>query len=333
MDHSMSTHLDLLKEQFKLNPDVLSISRCHRSPVEGGGGYNMRSDIMPQNQQIAVTANPADEDFIKTTGLQLIAGESFNAQDVKDASDTNYKKRVFHFVLNESAAKELGWTPQEAIGKKMFLGDDRPGYVKGVVRDFNFQSLHDPIRSYVLFPDIWSRELLVKLSGRDLPQTISYLGSKWKTLVPSRPFEYRFMDDDYNKLYDAELRLGKVMNLFSSIAIVLACLGLFGLSSYAAQQRFKEIGIRKVLGASVSNIIIELSKDFIRLTFFAMIIAFPVAWWAMTKWLQDFTYRTNMSWTIYIIAGALTLLLAIVTVSVHAIRAALMNPVKSLRTE
>jgi putative ABC transport system permease protein len=141
------------------------------------------------------------------------------------------------------------------------------------------------------------------------------------------------MDDDYNKLYDAELRLGKVMNLFSSIAIVLACLGLFGLSSYAAQQRFKEIGIRKVLGASMSNIIIELSKYFIRLTFVAMVIAFPIAWWAMTKWLQDFTYRTNMSWTIYIIAGALTLLLAFVTVSVHAIRAALMNPVKSLRTE
>jgi putative ABC transport system permease protein len=333
MDYSMSTHLDLLKQQFKQNPNVLSISRCHRSPVEGGGGYNMRSDIMPQSQQIATIANPADEDFIKTTGLQLIAGESFNAQDVKDASDTNYKKRTFHFVLNESAAKLLGWTPQEAIGKKMFLGDDRPGYVKGVVKDFNFQSLHDPIRSYVLFPDIWSRELLVKLSGNDLPQTISYLGSKWKTLVPSRPFEFRFMDDDYNKLYDAELRLGKVMNLFSSIAILLACLGLFGLSSYTAQQRFKEIGIRKVLGASVSNIIIELSKDFIRLTFVAMIIAFPIAWWAMTKWLQDFTYRTNMSWTIYIIAGALTLLLAIVTVSVHAIRAALTNPVKSLRTE
>jgi putative ABC transport system permease protein len=333
MDYSMSTHLDLLKEQFKLNPDVLSISRCHRSPVEGGGGYNMRSDIMPQNQQIATIANPADEDFIKTTGLQLIAGESFNAQDVKDASDTNYKKRFFRYVLNESAAKLLGWTPQEAIGKKMFLGDDRPGYVKGVVKDFNFQSLHDPIKSYVLFPDVWSRELLVKLSGNNLPQTISYLESKWKTLVPSRPFEFRFMDDDYNKLYDAELRLGKVMNLFSSIAIMLACLGLFGLSSYTAQQRFKEIGIRKVLGASVSNIIIELSKDFIRLTFFAMVIAFPIAWWAMTKWLQDFTYRTNMSWTIYIIAGALTLLLAIVTVSVQAIRAALANPVKSLRTE
>ena len=141
------------------------------------------------------------------------------------------------------------------------------------------------------------------------------------------------MDDDYNKLYEAELRLGMVMNLFSSIAIILACLGLFGLSSYTAQQRFKEIGIRKVLGASVSNIVIALSKDFIKLAAVAIIIAFPVAWWAMTKWLEDFTYRTNMSWGIYVAAGAITILLAIVTVSVHAIKAAIANPVKSLRTE
>jgi putative ABC transport system permease protein len=330
---SMLTRMDLIKQEFKQDPSVLSISRCHRSPVEGGGGYNMRSEIMPENQQIAVIANPADEDFIATTGLQLIAGTSFTAQDVKDADDTDRKKIIFHFVLNETAAKQLGWTPQEAIGKKMFLGDDRPGYVKGVVRDFNFQSLHDPIKGYILFPEHWSRELLVKLSGQNLPQTISFLESKWKTLVPDRPFEYRFLDEDYNKLYDAELRLGKVMNLFSSIAIILACLGLFGLSSYSAQQRFKEIGIRKILGASVSNIVIALSKDFIKLAAIAIIIAFPVAWWAMTKWLEDFTYRTNMSWGIYVVAGAITILLAIITVSVHAIKAAIANPVKSLRTE
>ncbi|HLY71945.1 MAG TPA: FtsX-like permease family protein, partial [Puia sp.] len=343
MSSSMFTHMDMngsslmrmdfIKQEFKQNPDVLSISRCHRSPVEGGGGYNMRSDKMPENEQVAVTANPADEDFIETTGLQLIAGSSFNAQDVKQADDTNSKTRLYHFVLNESAAKQLGWTPQQAIGKKMFLGDDRPGYVKGVVRDFNFQSLHDPIKGYILFPERWARELLVKLSGHDLSQTIAFLESKWKILVPERPFEYRFMDDDYNKLYDAELRLGKVMNLFSFIAIILACLGLFGLSSYSAQQRFKEIGIRKVLGASVSNIVIALSKDFIRLTLVAMVIAFPIAWWTITKWLEDFTYRTNMSWTIYLIAGALTLLLAMLTVSMHAIRVALKNPVKSLKTE
>lgn len=330
---AMVAKLKLIKDQFRQNPDVLSISLCARSPVEEAGGYNMRSAGMPANQQMAVTANSVDEDFIKTVGLQIIAGTGLTEQDVKDAMIDDYNKRVFHFILNESAAKQLGWAPEEAVGKKMFLDDSRPGYVRGVVKDFHFQSLHDPIKGYVLFPAQWRSELLVKVSGHNISNTISFLESKWKTLVPDRPFEYRFLDDDYNKLYEAELRLGMVMNVFSSIAIILACLGLFGLSSYTAQQRFKEIGIRKVLGASVTNIVIALSKDFIKLAAVAIIIAFPVAWWAMTKWLEDFTYRTNMSWGIYLAAGAITILLAIVTVSVHAIKAAIANPVKSLRTE
>jgi putative ABC transport system permease protein len=325
--------MDLVKQQFTLNRDVLSVSRCHRSPVEGGGGYSMRAEIMPVNQQIAVIANPGDEDFIKTTGLQLIAGTGYSAKDVKLASDTDSKKRIYSFVLNETAAKQLGWSPQEAIGKKMFLGDNRPGYVKGVVRDFNFQSLHDPIKGYILFPEAWSRELLLKLSGKNLPQTISFLESKWKTIVPDRPFEYRFMDDDYNKLYDSEMRLGKVMTLFSTIAIILACLGLFGLSSFTAQQRFKEIGIRKVLGASIGDIVVALSMGFIRLTCLAIVIAFPLAWWLMTKWLQDFTYKTDMTWSVYLAAALLTLFLAIATTAIHAVRAAFTNPVESLRRE
>jgi putative ABC transport system permease protein len=330
---SMVKNLSVIKEQFKENPDVISLSSCHRSPVEGGGGYNMRSAIMPQNQQIAVYANPGDEDFVKTTGLQIIAGSDFTEQDVKNASAEHQHKSLFQFILNESAAKQLGWSVQEAIGKKMFLDESRPGYVKAVVKDFHFQSLHNAIRPFIIFPDADNRELLIKLSGHNLSNTISFLEAKWKSLVPTRPFEYHFMDEDYNKLYIAELRLGKVMNLFSSIAIILACLGLFGLSSYTAQQRFKEIGIRKVLGASVSNIVIALSKDFITLSFIAILIAVPVAWWAMTKWLQDFTYRTDMSWAIYFFAGAITILLAVATVSFHAINAAMMNPVKSLRTE
>jgi putative ABC transport system permease protein len=151
--------------------------------------------------------------------------------------------------------------------------------------------------------------------------------------VPDRPFEYRFMDDDYDKLYNAEIRLGKIMNLFSGIAILLACLGLFGLSSYAAQQRIKEIGIRKVLGASARNITIALSKDFVVLAIVAIVIAFPVAWWATNKWLQDFSYRTDINWSIYVAAGFVTILLSIITVAFHAIKAAIANPVKSLRTE
>jgi len=333
MDDKMLANLDLIKNEFKSNPDVLSVSRCVRSPVEGGGGYNMRSAIMPEDQQIAVIANPVDEDYIKTVGLQIITGTGFSKQDIKDVSADDQNKKLYHFILNESAAKQLGWTPQEAVGKKMFLDNSRPGFVKGVVKDFHFESLHNPIKPFVLFPELRGRELLVKLSGQHLPETISFLESKWKNVVPDRPFEFRFMDDDYNKLYNAELRLGKVMNLFSTIAVILACLGLFGLSSYAAQQRIKEIGIRKVLGASVSNIVIALSKDFIRLTIIAIVIAFPVSWWATTKWLQDFTYRTDIGWGIYVIAGMITILLAVVTVSLQSIKAAIANPVKSLRTE
>jgi putative ABC transport system permease protein len=171
------------------------------------------------------------------------------------------------------------------------------------------------------------------LSGQNLSQTISFLESKWKNLVPDRPFEYRFMDADYNKLYSAEIRLGNVMKLFSSVATVLACLGLFGLSSYTAQQRVKEIGLRKVLAASIGDIVTALSKDFVKLSAIAVAIAFPLAWWAMTKWLQEFSYRTDMSWSLFLAAGSLMILLAISTVSFHAIKAALANPVNSLRGE
>ncbi|TMI93513.1 MAG: FtsX-like permease family protein, partial [Bacteroidetes bacterium] len=238
----------------------------------------------------------------------------------------------YHFILNESAARELGWTPQEAVNKKMYMGP-RAGTVKAVVKDFHFESLHNPIKPFVLFTELRGRELLVKLNGQHFQRTISFLESKWKSLVPGRPFEYRFMDEDYNKLYNAEIRLGKIMDVFAAIAILLACLGLFGLSSYAAQQRIKEIGIRKVLGASVSNIIVALSKDFIRLTVIAIAIALPVAGWATAKWLQDFSYRTDINWSIYVIASIVTTLFTLAAVSFQAIRAAVANPVKSLRTE
>ena len=332
MNEKMLSNIDLIKQEFRSNPDVLSVSRCWRSPVEGGGGYNMRSATMPEDQQMNVTANPIDEDFVKTMGLQIIAGSDISIQDVKDASTEDWNKNIYHFILNESAAKQLGWSPQEAVNKKMYMGP-RAGFVKGVVKDFHFQTLHNPITPFILFTEFRGRELLLKLSGQHLQQTLSFLESKWKTLVPDRPFEYRFLDDDYNKSYNAEIRLGKIMDLFSGIAVLLACLGLFGLSSYATQQRIKEIGIRKVLGASVRNITIALSKDFLVLAIVAIVIAVPAAWWATSKWLQDFSYRTDINWTIYVAAAFLTILLNVVTVCFQAIKAAVANPVKSLRTE
>ncbi len=330
--YQLQNRIPLIKQQLKQNPDVASVSACYRSPVEGGGGYNMRSAQMPENEQLAVTANPVDEDFINTTGLQLVAGSNLTEQDIKDVSDEQ-KQKLFHFILNESAAKQLGWTPQEAIGKKMFLDATRPGYVKGVVKDFHFESLHNPIKPIILFPEQGDRELLIKISGHNMPQTLSFLATKWKELVPERPFDYRFLDDDYNKLYKAELRLGTLMNLFSTIAIVLACLGLFGLSVYTAQQRTKEIGVRKVLGASVSNIVAVLSKEFIRLAAIALLVAFPIAWWAMHNWLQNYQYRISIRWWVFVVTGIVTLLITFATVSFQAIKAAIANPVKSLRTE
>ncbi|HMG68812.1 MAG TPA: FtsX-like permease family protein, partial [Chitinophagaceae bacterium] len=332
MDSKMMANLDLIKQEFKSDPDIISLSRCVRSPIEGGGGYNMRSATMPEDQQVNVTANPVDEDFVKTLGLELISGSDFSEQDIKDASGGSFEKNLYHFILNESAARQLGWTSRDAIGKKLFMGG-RSGFVKGVVKDFHFQSFHNPIKPFVLFTEVRGSELLVKLSGQHIQQAISYLGTKWKTLVPDRPFEYRFLDDDYNKLYNAEIRLGKVMDLFAGIAIVLACLGLFGLSSYTAQQRNKEIGIRKILGASIGNIILALSKDFVRLTLVAIVIALPIAWWATSKWLQDFSYRTSIHWSIYVLASCLVILFTILTVSMQAIKAARGNPVKSLRME
>jgi putative ABC transport system permease protein len=332
MNDKMLANIDLIKQEFTSDPDVISASRCVRSPVEGGGGYNMRSATMPEDQQMNVIANPIDEDFVKTMGLQIIAGSDLTLQDVKDASSTDWDKNIYHFILNESAAKQLGWSPQEAINKKMYMGP-RAGFVKGVVKDFHFETLHNPIKPFILFPEFRGRELLLKLNGQHLQQTILFLENKWKTLVPDRPFEYRFLGEDYNKLYNSEIRLGKIMNLFSGIAILLACLGLFGLSSYAAQQRIREIGIRKVLGASARSITIDLSKDFVRLAIVAIVIAIPIAWWATNKWLQDFSYRADINWSIYVATALVTILLSVVTVCFQAVRAAIANPVKSLRTE
>lgn len=331
-DARMYDKLPLLKTEFGKTPGVVSLTATYNSPVTIQGGYNMRTATMPENQQIAVTANPIDEGYVRTTGLQLVAGEDLTEQDVRDAGLPD-SLHVYHFLINESAARELGWTPDQAVGKRLFLDASRPGYIKGVVRDFHFESLHNPIKSVVLFPQAWARRWLIKLAPGDPQPAITALAAKWKELVPYRPFDYHFLDDDYDRLYQSEIRLGKALDVFAGIAIALACLGLFGLSSYAAQQRVREVGIRKVLGASVSQIIVLLSRDFVRLAGIAFLLAAPIAWWAMRHWLQDFAYRTSLSAYVFVLAGVATLALTLATVSVKAVAAALTSPVKNLRSE
>jgi putative ABC transport system permease protein len=332
MNARILSNISVIKKELKTNPSVLSVTSTYSTPVKIAGGYSIRTETMPENEQIAVAGNPIDEDYIQTVGLQLISGNDLSEQDMRDVSWDNVDDRKYHFILNEKAAEQLGWTPESAIGQKMFMGS-RYGTVKGVVKDFHFESMHVAIKPLVLFSEIRGRNLLLKINGVNLIETISALESKWKSLVPYAPFEYHFLDDDYNELYKSELNLGTIMNLFATIAIVLACIGLFGLSSYTVKQRVKEIGIRKVLGASTVNIVALLSGNFIRLVLIAILLSSPLAYFLMRNWLQDFAYRIDIEWWVFALVGLLAIAIALLTTSLQSIKAAVMNPVESLKSE
>ncbi|MDF2192020.1 ABC transporter permease [Paraflavitalea sp. CAU 1676] len=332
-DNKMNDIGSTIKQELAAIPGIQSVSRTGHLPTTIAGGYNMRTATMPESDNMSVIANPIDEDYLPTMNIKLLAGSNLSRQDIIDVSDDQKEGIQYHFLLNESAAKALGWTAANAVGQRMFLDGGRPGVVKGVMEDFHFQSLHKAIQPLVLFPSAYSYNLLVKVNSANLPQTIGTLQQKWKQLVAHRPFDYHFLDEDYNKMYQGEQRLSQIMNLFAAIAIGLACMGLFGLSYHAMQQRRKEIGIRKVLGATVPQILLLVSKGFMKLVLIAFAITVPATWWAMQRWLEDFAYRTSVGWILFGAAGVIVLAIAAGTVSFQAIRAALSNPVKSLRSE
>lgn len=324
--------INSLKGELKANTHIVQVSRCVSSPVNISSGYSMRLPSMPENTEITTNANPVDADYIRTTGLQLVAGTDFTEAQVQQTSDKETANRKFHYILNESAVKKLGFASnEEAIGQHMILNDD--GIIVGVIRDFNFQSLRNTIEPLVLFTASWGNKMLIKVKGDDMPGTIAFLEAEWKKFLPTRPFEYRFLDEAYQNMYQTEIQLGKVMNLFSAVAIILACLGLFGLSSYMIQQRVKEISIRKVMGASGWSLFLILSGSFVRLVLIAIVIATPVAYWMTNQWLDGFVYRIDLHVWIFIVAGLATLFIAIVTIGIHGMRAIVNNPIKGLRSE
>ena len=240
------------------------------------------------------------------------------------------------YPVNEAAVKALGLKSNEnAIGKDIQYGR-RKGKLIGVFNDFHFEShapedcSNDFVRTHQ--PRILTR-VSVKIAGNNIPAALASIEATWKKFLPDIPYEYNFLDENFEKLYKSEEKQGVIFTMFSCIAIFIACLGLFGLSAFAITQRIKEIGIRKVLGASIRNIVALLSKDFLKLVAISALIAFPVAWYAMHNWLQDFAYRIHLSWWIFIAAGIIAALVALATISFQAVRAALANPVKSLRTE
>jgi len=330
-DQKIVEHYDDLKKALAQNPGVESVSGAYTSPTNIGWSDGLKK-TEDASKGISVNAIPVDEDFIKTMGLKIVAGTDYTYSDVQQMDTSNHNNRKNAFILNESAAKGLGWTPEEAIGKSVSKGDE--GIVKAVVKDFHFRSFHEPIRPLVIFLDkSMVHQILIKVSGAQIPTTLRALENTWKSRIIHRPFEYHFLDEDYDALYKTEQRAAGVFTAFSTLAILLACLGLFALTAFAIVQRTKEIGIRKVLGATVSDLLVLFSKDFISLVLIAFVIAAPIAFYASNSWLQNFVYKIHIQWWIFVLAGLATLLIAIITISLQAIKTSLINPVKNLRTE
>jgi len=330
---NMLQNFQSLKDAFAQVRGVESITASYETPeyVEWGDGITATDE--KGKHDISLNAMPVDLDFIKTMKMQLMAGRDFQQSDFAmiDTSD-NYKNYHQVFIINETLAKKIGWTPQQAVGRT--IENRTTGPVVGVVKDFNFSSLHDPIGPLVIFLGRdFSRDFMLRINSNDMQSTLDRLQSVWKQRVPDRPFNYHFLDEDYNKLYLAEQRTSKLFGVAAGLAIVLACLGLFGLAAFTTVQRTKEIGIRRVLGANISSITLLVAKNFLQLVSIAIVIAVPLAWWAGNKWLQDFAFRIPVQAYVFVATAIVTVLIALCTVGYHSIRAALANPVKSLRTE
>jgi putative ABC transport system permease protein len=333
VDAKMHQHYTALKDALRLNPDILGVSGGYEAPTHIEWADGISGDNGHGKINLSVSAAPVDLDFIPTMGMTLLAGRDFINSDFgrMDTTD-NYANYQNSFIVNEQVVKEFGWTPEQAIGKTITKGS--PGRIVGVVKDFHFASLHEPIGKMVIFLDTGEiRTLFVKISGNNIPGTLAYIQQVWKDRVSHRPFEYNFLDETYAAMYITEQRAGQVFGLFAGLAILLACLGLFALAAYTTVQRAKEIGIRKVLGATLSDITLLVSADFIRLVLISIVIASPIAWYLAHRWLADFAYRITLSWWVFALAGCVSVAIAFITVGYQALRAAAANPVKSLRTE
>jgi len=321
-----------LKNEFSRDRQVESVGASFFYPGIVNMGDNLFHRPGETTQEGKLTKlNFVDKDFLHSLNIQLAAGRLFSREFPADTSG--------RIILNETAIRALGFsTPQKAIGQKIispFRGKEYDYTIVGVVKDFHFEDLHQPITPYAFMLATGSgyNYILVHTRPGGTAQVLGSLEAGWHRLNPDEPFEYSFLDADFQKNYMAEERLSSMIHYFTIMAILISCLGLFGLASFSAEQRIKEIGIRKVLGASVSSLVLLLSKDFLKLVGIAVLIASPLSWWIMHKWLQDFAYRTPINWMVFGFSFAVTLFITLFTISFQAIRAALANPVKNLKTE
>ena len=332
-NNSLNPQYESFRNSLLQNSGIKDVARSSRIPtgrlLDGmGASAPGRDSMSPVKADIRYVA--VDYNFVPAYGVHIAAGRNFSRAYGTDTSN---------FIINEAAVKAIGWkSAQEAVGKNFKYGFIT-GHIIGIMKDFHFESLHQKITPLILImPAVapgqsFYNSLSIKISGNNIPVVLSVIKKVWQNYLPEMPYEYTFLDENFSTLYESEQRQGTIFTVFACVAILIACLGLFGLSAFAISQRVKEIGVRKVLGANVSTIVALLSKDFLRLVIMASLIAFPIAWYVMTRWLQDFAYRVNIQVWVFILAGVIAACIALFTISFQAIRAALANPVKSLRTE
>ena len=319
---------ELLKNEFLKNPRIMKVTMSSGLPGRIPHYWVINAELTEELVDVKKKVMSAwvlmvDHDFIKTMGMELVEGRDFSRDFVTDEKET--------VIINEQAAKEFGWT--SPLGMKVKT-ENMDGYVIGVVKDFHFKPLYQLIEPIVIYikPSFFEYASL-RISPVDIPSTLADLKDKWRELAPNQPFEYFFLDSDFDSIYRSEERVGKLTASSTLLAIFIACLGLFGLASFTAEQRTKEIGIRKVLGASIPGIVSLLTREFTKWVVVANVFAWPVSYYVMQRWLQNFAYRINVGFLNFLLAAAMTLAVALFAVSYQAIKAALANPVEALRYE
>jgi len=290
-----------------------------------GNGWTTTVNLKGEEISTSLYGMSVDADYFKTYDMKLAAGRFFSKDTPTDTTKA--------LLVNEAAVRTFGWeNPENAIGKPFGKGDETQ-YVIGVVKDFNFESLHKPVEALRIGYATRGSRISLKVDATHIDQAIAQLKTTWKDLASTVPLQYNFIEDEIAKQYGSEQKMEGIFYGFAGLSLVIACLGLFGLSTFIVQRKTKEIGIRKVLGANIPGIVGLLSKDFLRLVLISMVIATPLAWYFMNNWLQDFAYRIHIEWWVFVAAGIIAVFIALVTVSIQSIKAAIVNPVKSLRTE
>ena len=310
---------------MKQNPNIIEATCAYTVPgINSRMNMSVRKKESSPENSISLQALPADFGFTSSMGLKIIEGRDF--------SDSYSLEEQENVVLNQTAVKVLDL--QNPIGEKLKLPGNKDVTVIGVTKDFHVQSFHNKINPMLIYIN---REMFVlialKVNPQNIEESLAFIENTWKEVLPDVEFNSRYMEDAYNNLYQSEEKTGRLLTIFTVLALLISCLGLFGLASFLSNKRVKEIGIRKVLGASVSGIIFLMNKELMKRVIFANIIAWPIAWYAMNKWLQYFAYQIKMSWWMFLFAGMIALMIALLTVSYQAITSAMANPVESLRYE